>query len=79
MSEFLELEDGEDIPCCPETPEPFPNFSVKSIDDLGPCSLAITTEDLGKLTSVSGFLADPITVRMAVANAFIKHFKIEII
>ena len=79
MSEFLDLMEEEDIPCCPEAPEPFPDFSIKSLDELGPCSLAITAEDLGRLTSVSGLLTDPIAARMAVANAFIKHFKIEVV
>lgn len=79
MSEFLELTDEEDIPCCPETPEPFPDFSIKSLDDLGPCTLAITAKDLDKLTSINEELEDFLAIRIAVANAFIKYFKIEII
>jgi len=76
MSEFLELEDEEDIPCCPETPEPFPDFSIRSLDDLGPCTLTIPGKELVKLIYTKDHLKDPTAIRVAVANAFCKYFKI---
>jgi hypothetical protein len=79
MSEFLELEDEEDIPCCPETPEPFPDFSIKSLDELGPCTLAITRKEYLDLLYTFTRMKGEIPARITVAEAFVKHFKIEII
>lgn len=79
MSEILDLMDEEDeVPCCPEI-EPFPDFSIKSLDELGPCYLTLTRKEyinlLHNFTKVKGEFA----ARMAVAEAFINHFKIVIV
>ena len=79
MSEFLDLMEEEDIPCCPEAPEPFPNFSVGSMEDINPCTLAITKSDLLGLINSPTKIRDEQAARIVVAEAFCKYFKIEVI
>lgn len=79
MSEFLELEDEEDIPCCPEESEPFPSFSVGSMEDINPCTLDITESKLLELIDAPSKIKGEQAARIAVAEAFCKYFKIDIV
>ena len=79
MSEFLDLMEEEDTFCCPDGTEPFPDFSVKTLEELGPCNLAITRKELNKLIYSNSHLTAPLSIRHHIASEFMKYFKIEVI